>query len=161
MAAQWMIDEPECGPSCAARVLWRSRRNCSLTPGQLLQAFGVLSAVSLAVAAMCWISGARLVPPFTLLELLVFAGALFVYARHATDGERISVVQGELRVEWECAGHVEVTNFDPRQVRVTHDGRRGLIEISGAGARAQVGRYARAEQREKLARDLRRALLAV
>jgi len=40
-------------------------------------------------------------------------------------------------------------------------GEKGLIEISGTGRQAFIGRYTRPERREKLARDLRRALLVV
>lgn len=144
---------------CDGALVWAFRRNCSIAPSQLLMFFVSLSVVSLLVAVLCWSIGAVLVTPFTVLELLVFAGALLHYARHAGDRERVSVGDGRLVVEWECAGQIERAEFDPRQVRVVV-GDRGLIEISGSGQQAWVGRYTRPERLEPMARELRRALLA-
>ncbi len=163
MTVQW-VDDLDFGllgrPSVqdGARV-WAFRRNCSISPMQLLSFFASLSLVSLLVAVMCWASGATLVTPFTLLELLTFGAALLAYARHAADRERVSLSSTSLVVEWECAGTVARVEFDPRWARITV-GEKGLVEVSGAGRRAFVGRYTRPERREKLARDLRRALLA-
>ena len=139
--------------------VWSFRRNCSISPVQLLSFFVSLSLVSLLVALMCWAGGAKLVTPFTVAELVVFGGALLVYARHAADRERVSLSATALVVEWECAGTVERVEFDPRWARIMV-GEKGLVEVTGAGKRAFVGRYTRPERREKLARDLRRALLA-
>jgi uncharacterized membrane protein len=140
-------------------MVWLFRRNCSISPRQLLAFFISLSVVSMLVALMCWVGGATLVTPFTVLELVVLGAALLVYARHAGDRERVSISAHLLVVEWENAGAVERVEFNPRWTRIVVNGK-GLVEISGGGKRAFVGRYTRAERREKLARDLRRALLA-
>ena len=160
MSAQWMdrLDFRAPDASGCAQV-WASRRNCSISPRQLLGFFVSLSLLSLLVAGLCWVSGAKLVTPFTLLELLVMAGALLAYARHAADRERVEFGPEHVVVEWECAGRVERTELPTRQTRIlVHDN--GLIVFKAGQAQAFAGRYTRAERREKLARELRRALIA-
>lgn len=140
-------------------LVWLFRRNCSISPSQLLMFFVSLAVVSLLVAVLCWTIGAVLVTPFTLAELVVLAGAMLHYARHAADRECVRVAPGSLVVEWECAGRVERAEFDPRLTRILV-GDKGLVEVSGAGRAAYLGRYTRPERRETMARDLRRALLS-
>ncbi len=141
-------------------LVWLFKRNCSISPRQLLGFFVSLALVSSLVALMCWEGGATLVPPFTLAELLAFGSALYVYARHAADRERVTVSARSLIVEWENAGRTERAEFNPRWARIVVN-EKGMVEISGAGKLALMGRYTRPDRREKLARDLRRALLAV
>ena len=163
MSAQWgdsfdfgLLGRPA---SQDGMLVWLLRRNCSISPRQLLLFFVSLALVSLFVAMLCWVGGAKLVPPFTLVELLTFGGALLMYARHAGDRERVAISAQALVVEWECAGRCERAEFNPRWARIVlHDN--GLVAISESGRQAFVGRYTRPERREKLARDLRRALLA-
>ncbi len=160
MAAQWN-DAP--GLATPMRVgeagIWLGRRNCSLSPSQLLGFFASLALVSMLVAGMCWINGGRLVPAFTGAELLLFAGALLVYARHAADRERVEFGADRVVVEWESAGQVERTEFPSRHTRILmHDN--GLIVFRAGDREAFVGRYTRPERREALARQMRRALLA-
>ena len=139
--------------------VWLLRRNGSISPRQLLLFFVSLTLVSLFVALLCWAGGAKLVPPFTLVELLAFGVALLVYARHAGDRERVAISAHALVVEWECGGRFERAEFNPRWARIVlHDN--GLVAISESGRQAFVGRYTRPERREALARDLRRAVLA-
>ena len=77
------------GASGECAVQWELRRNCSLTPRQLLGFYLGLCGVSLLVAGLAWGLGARLVMPFAWLELALVGAALLVHARHATDRERI------------------------------------------------------------------------
>lgn len=160
MAAQWMdtleFGTPD-GPSCAPA--WVSKRNCSISPRQLLGFFVSLSLVSALVAGLCWVGGAKLVTPFTALELVVLAVALLVHARHAADRERVEFGADRVVVEWECAGSVERIELPTRQTRILmHDN--GLIVFKAGQAVAFAGRYTRPERRETLARELRRALIA-
>ena len=81
------------------------------------------------------------------------------YARHATDGEKISLRGGRLVVELESAGQLRRAEFNRDWVRVepvADD--RSLIELSGQGRRVNVGRYVRPELRPVLAQEIRRAL---
>ena len=139
--------------------VWRFRRNCSISPGQLLSVFISFAFFSSLIAAFCWSAGARLVIPFTGLEVLAVGVALLVYARHAADLELVSISAQSMVIEWENAGRVERAEFNPRWVRIAFT-ESGLVEVSESGRCAVIGRHIRPEGREKLARDLRRAILA-
>ena len=139
---------------------WILRRNCSVSPAQLGLTFGLLSTLSLSVALFFWFQGAVLVLPFAALELLALATAFLIYARHATDGERISVRQGQLVVELESAGRTEVCEFARDWVRVEPRSGLGLVELHGGGRSVKVGRFLRSDLRPVLAREIRQALRA-
>lgn len=138
---------------------WMLRRNCSVTPTQLLKVFLGLSGVSLAVAAFFWAMGATLVLPFAVVELVALAVAFVVYARHATDRERISLFEGRLVVEQESAGKTRRCEFARHAVQVVPQlGGDQLIEVQGGGRSVRVGRFLRSDLRPLLAREIRMAL---
>ncbi len=140
-------------------IHWFLKRNCSVTPGQLGWLYASLCVVSLGIGTLFWLHGAPLVLPFAWLELAAVGFAFMVYARHATDGEKIALQEGRLVVELENGGHYERTEFLPHQVRIEpQTGDRSLIEVSGQGRSVRVGRYVRPELRAALAREIRMAL---
>ncbi len=142
-------------------TLWQLRRNCSLTPRQMALAYGGLCALSFAVAGFFWLQGAWVVMPFAALELLLVGLAFVLYARHAVDGERISLEKDRLVVELETAGRLQRAEFHRASVRVEpRDGDGSLIEVFGDGCTVRVGRFVRADQRPALAREIRLALRA-
>lgn len=145
-----------------AGIEWALKRNCSVTPAQLGALYASLCGVSMAVAGFFWVQGATLVLPFAALELLAVGTAFLVYARHATDSERIRLSQGRLVVEVETAGRLSRCEFPREWVRV--EPRREddhLIEVLGGGRSVKVGRFLRAELRPALAREIRLALRGV
>lgn len=140
-------------------VQWLLKRNCSVTPAQLAGLFASLCVVSLGIATFFWAQGARMVMPFAWLELIAVGIAFLVYARHASDGEKILLRGGQLVVELETAGRTERAEFNREWVRVepkSDDG--SLIEVSGQGKSVKVGRHLRPELRPELAREIRYAL---
>jgi uncharacterized membrane protein len=140
-------------------VQWLLKRNCSVTPMQLLGLFVSLSVVSLGIATVFWFQGATLIMPFAWAELILVGIAFMVYARHAQDGEKISLQGGQLVVELETAGRLQRAEFNCEWVRVEpKDGDGSLIEVSGQGQTVQVGRHVRPELRPALAREIRYAL---
>lgn len=140
-------------------VQWLLQRNCSVTPAQLLGLFASLSVVSLGIATFFWIQGATLIMPFAWAELIALAIAFTVYARHARDGEKISLQGGQLVVELQTAGRLQRAEFNREWVRVEpKDGDGSLIEVSGQGRSVSVGRHVRPELRPALAREIRFAL---
>lgn len=140
-------------------VHWLLKRNCSVTPAQLGWLYLSLCIVSLGIGTFFWMRGARMVLPFAWLELIAVGAAFLVYARHATDGERISLQGAQLVVELENAGRLQRAEFNRDWVRVEpRAGDRSLIEVSGRGRSVQVGRYVRPELRPALAREIRMAL---
>jgi uncharacterized membrane protein len=145
------------GDVCA--VEWEFRRNCSISPRQLLAAYAGLCAASLAVALFFWTQGARLVMVFAWIELTAVGVAMLVWARHACDRERIVLQADSLRVE-RCEGsRVESVEFEPEWVRVERQPSGGaLIELSAQGRAVKVGRHLRPELRALLAEELRAVL---
>lgn len=143
------------------RIDWRLVRNCSVTPAQLGWTYLSLCLVSLGIAAVFWMLGARLVMPFAWLEIVALGFAFAMYGRHAADGERISLQGSRLVVELETAGRLERAEFDRSRVRVEpKTGDRSLIMLSAQGLSVEVGRYLRPELRPALASEIRMALRA-
>ena len=138
---------------------WMLRRNCSVTPQQLLRMYLSLSVVSMGVAGFFWAKGATLVLPFAAVELVAVGVAFLVFARHATDRERISLCDGRLVVEQESAGKTLRCEFARHAVHVALqvDGDQ-LIEVHEGGHSVRVGRYLRSDLRPVLAREIRMAL---
>jgi uncharacterized membrane protein len=147
------------GAAGEGSVQWLLRRNCSMTPLQLVAFYLSLCAWSLAIAGAFWWRGANLVMPFASVELLAVGAALFVYARHARDRERVVLRPGRLTVECTLGNRTDQVEFAPAWVRVepAHSDR-SLIEISGEGKRVAIGRFVRPELRRALADELRSAL---
>jgi uncharacterized membrane protein len=138
---------------------WVMRRNCSITPRQLVAVYLSLCAVSLAISVAFWIAGAPTVLAFAGLELVLLGVAFALYARHATDCETITLAGRELAIEHRCGQAVARASFRAEWVRVepaSDDG--SLVEVSGEGRHARVGRYVRPEWRSQLAQELRLAL---
>jgi len=143
-------------------VQWFLRRNCSVTPKQLFWIYGSMCLLSLGIAVFFWLQGAALVLPFAILELLALGYAFVLYAKHATDGEKILLRDSQLLVEFESGGKVQRAQFQREWVRV--EPRRddqSLIEVYGQGRSITVGRFIRPELRPLLAREIRQALRGV
>jgi uncharacterized membrane protein len=152
---------PSTGRHSHDAVQWLLKRHCSLKPSQLGWFYLSLCVLSMAIATFFWLQGATMVMPFAWLELAVVGVAFLVYARHATDGERIVLQGGQLVVELEHAGRLQRAEFNRAWVRVEpRYGDGSLIEVSGQGRSVQVGRHVRPELRPALAREIRFALRA-
>ena len=142
-------------------IQWFLRRNCSVTPRQLGLLYASLCVVSLGIAMLFWVQGAKLVLPFAWLELAAVGGAFLLYARHATDGETIRLAGTQLVVEQESGGKLHRSEFRREWVRVEPGAAdSSLIELSAQGQRVRVGRFVRPELRPMLAREIRMALRA-
>jgi uncharacterized membrane protein len=138
---------------------WLLRRNCSIAPGQLAVLFGSLATVSLTIGAVFAWRGAWLVLPFACIEVLALGVAFVVYARHATDYERIVLRDDCLLVETCQAARTQRDECSPYGARVEYSGTgRELIGLVAAGRRFEVGRLIPESERSRLAKQLRRQL---
>lgn len=138
---------------------WLLRRNCSTTPAQLVAFYLTLCAWTIVIAGAFWLRGATLVLPFAGIEVLAVGAALVVFARHATDRERMVLGPDRLTVECTLGRRTDHVEFTPAWVRVEPaHGDRSLIELSGQGRRIAIGRFIRPELRRALADELRVAL---
>ncbi len=138
---------------------WVMKRNCSLSPAQMMSVYMGLCAVSLFIAMGFFAQGAQLILAFAGLELLLVGVALLVYARHAADRETITLAGRQVQVELVDGRAVSRADFCADWLAVEPAAGQGsLIELSAQGQRIQVGRFVRPEQRAALAQDIRRAL---
>lgn len=138
---------------------WTLSRNCSITPRQLGLAYAALCAVSLCVAIFFTWRGAWYVLGFSVLELVAVGSAFLLYARHATDRERIALTDDCLLVELIQVERVRQYRLDPQWIRVDMpESRSRLIGLESRGTRVEVGRFLTEYIRREFARELRRTL---
>lgn len=138
---------------------WLMRRNCSITPSQLMGVYLSLCVVSLAIAGMFFLQGAPYVLGFAGAELLALGWALMLYARHAADRETLTLRGRRLEVEQLDGGERSCAEFRAEWLVVEPSAGQGsLIELSGQGHSVRVGRFLRPELRAAFARELRLAL---
>jgi uncharacterized membrane protein len=140
-------------------VHWVLRRNCSVTPRQVLGFFASVCVLTLAIGLGFWFHGAPAVLLFAGIELLALGLALLVFARHAGDRETIRLDGAGLSVEHRCGSSTRTTLFRSAWVRVEPRHAQGsLVQLSGEGSSVLVGRYLPSNQRAELAQELRTAL---
>jgi uncharacterized membrane protein len=138
---------------------WVLPRNGSIAPRQLLGLYLSLCVVTLVIGWGFWAAGAPTVLAFAGFELLMVGLALAVVARHAADCETITLAGRELAIEHRFGRGVDAQRFRAEWVRVEPSAGEGsLVELSGEGHRAQIGRYLRPEWRAQLAQEIRAAL---
>lgn len=142
---------------------WTLQRNCSLTPRQVVRAYAAICTVSLAVAIAFLANGVWLILAFTLTELAAVGLALLLYARHASDHERISLTDGILVVECVQAQRRSTTRLDPlwARVRLHDDATRARVRLESRDVQVEIGRFVTDARRRQVARELRQALRGV
>jgi uncharacterized membrane protein len=141
---------------------WLLKRNCSISPRQLMLAYSGLCLASLAIAIAFTLRGAWYVLGFSVLELSIVACALLYYARHATDSERIVLSDNSLLVELRQGGQVRSFILPRYDIRLMPPpAQRGLIGLQSAGVGVEVGRYLTARKRHELLLELRHELTPV
>jgi uncharacterized membrane protein len=139
---------------------WISRRNCSITPRQMLMAYGALCSVSFAVAGFFTWHGAWYVLCFALLEMAAVGAAFLLWARHATDRERVALDRDCLLIEVVEAEQARQFRLDPRRTRIEAPAAyHRLIRVEQHGTRVEIGRFHTASRRQQFARELRSALV--
>jgi uncharacterized membrane protein len=140
---------------------WLLKRNCSISPRQLMLAYSGLCIASLSIAVAFTLRGAWYVLGFSILELGVVGSALLYYARHATDGERIVLHGDWLLVELSQGGKVRSFTLARRDIRLKPSlAPRELIclQSPGMGVEVEVGRYLTTRKRHELLLELRHEL---
>ncbi len=138
---------------------WILKKNCSISPAQLIRAYLALCVASMLVALYFVAQGAWLVMVFAMLEMTAVAVAFLYVGRHATDRECISLTEAELVVELVQAEQSLSYRMDPRRTRVAlPEPRRRLIGLEADGDRIEVGRYLTERRRQEFAQELNREL---
>ena len=139
-----------------------SRRNDSLGSRGRWRIFAVLCTASLGLSLVFAAVGAWPILPYSALEMSVLFAAFWCIGRHAGDWERLRVGGDRVIVERERAGVLTRYEFNRLWTRLESErsasGRALRLALCSAGMRVAIGGELTPPQRERLARDLRRAL---
>lgn len=138
-------------------TVWMLKRNCAITPKQFGIFYCSLATVSLSIAAFWTVLGAWTVLPFAGVDVIAIGGAFLVYARHATDYERIAISPGQLIIETAQASRITVVKLNSQWVRIGLERKpRPKIEIRSAGQVFLVGAHVPVHRRAVIAGEMRR-----
>lgn len=140
-------------------INWSLKKNCAITPHQMGFVYGCICALSLTIGTFFWLLGATYVLVFTCLEIVVVGAAFLIYARHAADGDWVTITDSQVTVEIERAGQRIKAQLNPHWVKiVAPNDDKSLIELSEKGRFIYVGRHIRPEQRVIVAKEIKQAL---
>jgi uncharacterized membrane protein len=133
------------------------KRNCSISPRDLLCVLALATCASLGIAIGFACFGAWPVLPFAGIEMLALAVAFYVNGRHAADYERIALAEGRLLVEASDAGRLERHEFNPQWLRLEErrSGQDLRLLLRSRGSELEIGRHLDTERRASLAARLR------
>jgi uncharacterized membrane protein len=130
---------------------WQMRRNCALTPKQLLKFYIALVCLSLTVAAGFFLAGVWVIPIFTALELSAVTLGFLIYCRHALDCETIEI-DGKRLVVKKFIGYKEtVYEFNTQWAKIEFplEGSK-VFHISQSNLSIDLGQFLRPEQQISL-----------
>ena len=135
------------------------RRNCALTPKQLLQFYIVLVCLSLIVGIGFFLAGVWMIPVFTALELTAVTIGFLIYCRHALDCETIEIEGKRLLVKKFIGYREKVYEFNAQWAKIEPplEGSKTFF-ITQSDLRVELGQFVRPEQHIPLIASVRRHL---
>jgi uncharacterized membrane protein len=138
---------------------WQMRRNCALTPKQLLQFYIVLVCLSVTVGMGFFLAGAWVIPIFTALELCAVTLGFLIYCRHALDCETIEIDGNSLIVKKFIGYKETVYEFNTQwaKIELPSEGAK-VFHISQSNQRVELGQFLRQEQQMPLISAVRARL---
>ncbi|MBT8546318.1 DUF2244 domain-containing protein [Polynucleobacter paneuropaeus] len=138
---------------------WQMRRNCALTPKQLLQFYIVLVCLSVTVGMGFFLAGVWVIPIFTALELCAVTLGFLIYCRHALDCETIEVDGNSLIVKKFIGYKETVYEFNTQwaKIELPSEGAK-VFHISQSNQRVELGQFLRQEQQMPLIAAVRARL---
>ncbi len=130
---------------------WQMRRNCALTPKQLLKFYIILVCLSLIVATGFFLAGVWVIPIFTTLELSAVTLGFLIYCRHALDCETIEIEGKRLLVKKFIGYKETVFEFNSQWAKIEPpvEGSK-VFHISQSNLRVELGQFLRQEQQRSL-----------
>ena len=135
---------------------WQMRRNCALTPKQLLQFYMALVCLSLIVASGFLLAGIWVIPIFTALELSAVTIGFLIYCRHALDCETIEIDGNRLIVKKFISYKEAIYEFNTQWAKIEtplEDSK--VFFISQSNLRVEIGQFIRQEQQQSLIASVR------
>ena len=127
------------------------RRNCALTPQQLLKFYIALVCLSVAVAIGFLLAGVWVILIFTTLELTAVTVGFLIYCRHALDSETIEI-NGKTLIVKKFIGYKEtVCEFNTQWVKIELpiEGKKVFL-ISQSSQSVELGQFLRREEQVSL-----------
>lgn len=146
--------------------VWLMKRNCSFTPKQVGLFYLSMCIFSSLIAGYFYSIGAWMVVPFTVVELTVLGIALLIYARHATDYEKIIIHDGVMDIEVLDGWRLIHKKWPLLWLRIenpklskeaTKDPQKSLVKIEYGNDFIYLGLHTFPEKRQELANKIRRA----
>ena len=132
------------------------RRNCALSPRQLLKFYLALVFLSLTVATGFLLVGVKMILIFTAIELTAVTIGFLVYCRHALDFEEIEIQGTRLIVRKFIAYKETAVEFNTRWVRFSQPQENSKVFfIEQTGQSVELGQFIRREQFKSLIAELR------
>ena len=135
---------------------WQMRRNCALTPKQLLKFYIALVCLSLIVATGFLLAVIWVVPIFTALELSAVTIVFLIYCRHALDCETIEIDGNRLIIKKFISYKEAIYEFNTQWVKIElplEDSK--VFLISQSNLRVEIGQFIRQEQQLSLIASVR------
>jgi uncharacterized membrane protein len=135
---------------------WQMRRNCALTPKQLLKFYIALVCLSVTVATGFFLAGVWVILIFTAIELCAVTLGFLIYCRHALDCETIEIDGKSLLVK-KFIGYKEVVyefNTQWAKIGLPSEGSK-VFHISQSSQRVELGQFIRPEQQLPLISAIR------
>ncbi len=130
---------------------WQMRRNCALTPKQLLRFYIVLVCLSVTVATGFFLAGVWVIPIFTALELGAVTLGFLIYCRHALDCETIEIDGQSLLVKKFIGYKETVYEFNTQWAKIEPPAEGSKVfHISQSKLRIELGQFVRPEQQMSL-----------
>ena len=135
---------------------WQMRRNCALTPKQLLKFYIALVCLSLLVATGFLLAGIWVIPIFTALELSAVTIGFLIYCRHALDCETIEIDGNRLIVKKFISYKEAIYEFNAQWAKIEPPLKDSKVFfISQSNLRVEIGQFMRQEQQLSLIASVR------
>jgi uncharacterized membrane protein len=135
---------------------WQMRRNCALTPKQLLKFYIALVCLSLIVATGFLLAGVWVIPIFTALELSAVTIGFLIYCRHALDCETIEIEGKRLLVKKFIGYKETLYEFNTQWVKIEQPLESSkTFHLSQSSLRVELGQFIRREQQMALISSVR------
>lgn len=135
---------------------WQMRRNCALTPKQLLKFYIALVCLSVTVATGFFLAGVWVILIFTALELSAVTLGFLIYCRHALDCETIEINGNHLIVKKFIGYKETVYEFNTQWAKIEppQEGAK-VFHISQSNLRVELGQFLRQEQQIPIIASMR------
>ena len=126
---------------------WQMRRNCALTPKQLLKFYIALVCLSVTVGTGFFLAGVWVILIFTALELSAVTLGFLIYCRHALDCETIEIDGKNLTIKKFIGYKETIYEFNTQwaKIELPAEGSK-TFHISQSRLRVELGQFLRPEQ---------------